>query len=113
MVVGAIVALPFGVIDAGAALLRPDILALGAAVALLSSTLPYAFELIALRRLAASAFAILMSLAPAIAALAGFVLLGQHLSWLELVGIALVIGASIGAIRGAGRAAAGAAEPMA
>ena len=54
-----------------------------------------------------------MSLAPAIAALAGFVLLGQHLSWLELVGIALVIGASIGAIRGAGRAAAGAAEPMA
>lgn len=113
MVVGAIVALPFGVIDAGATLLRPDILALGAAVALLSSTLPYAFELIALRRLAASAFAILMSLAPAIAALAGFVLLGQHLSWLELVGIALVIGASIGAIRGAGRAAAGAVEPMA
>ncbi len=113
MVIGALVAVPFGVVDAGAALLRPDVLALGAAVALLSSTLPYAFELIALRRLAASAFAVLMSLAPAIAALAGFVLLGQHLSWLEAAGIALVIVASVGAIRGAGRAAAGAVEPVA
>lgn len=113
MVIGALMAVPFGVVDAGAALLRPDVLALGAAVALLSSTLPYAFELIALRRLAASAFAVLMSLAPAIAALAGFVLLGQHLSWLEVAGIALVIVASVGAIRGAGRAAAGAVEPVA
>ena len=113
MVIGALVAVPFGVVDAGAALLRPDVLALGAAVALLSSTLPYAFELIALRRLAASAFAVLMSLAPAIAALAGFVLLGQHLSWLEVAGIALVIVASVGAIRGAGRAAVGAVEPVA
>ena len=113
MVIGALVAVPFGVVDAGAALLRPDVLALGAAVALLSSTLPYAFELIALRRLAASAFAVLMSLAPAIAALAGFVLLGQHLSWPEAAGIALVIVASVGAIRGAGRAAAGAVEPVA
>ncbi|WP_314855507.1 EamA family transporter [uncultured Microbacterium sp.] len=113
MVIGALVAVPFGLVDAGAALLRPDVLALGAAVALLSSTLPYAFELIALRRLVASAFAVLMSLAPAIAALAGFVLLGQHLSWLEVAGIALVIVASVGAIRGAGRAAAGAVEPVA
>ena len=54
-----------------------------------------------------------LRLAEAGQAVAGFVLLGQHLSWLELVGITLVIGASIGAIRGAGRAAAGAPEPMA
>ena len=105
MVIGALVAVPFGVVDAGAALLRPDVLALGAAVALLSSTLPYAFELVALRKLPASAFAILMSLAPAIAALTGFVLLGQHLSWWEVIGIALVVGASIGAVRAAGRRA--------
>ena len=71
MTVGALLALPFGIADAGAALLRLDILALGAAVAVLSSTIPYAFELIALRRLPAAAFAILMSLAPATAALAG------------------------------------------
>lgn len=112
MTVGAVISLPFGIVNAGAALLRIDLLALGAAVAVLSSTIPYALELVALRRLAPSAFAILMSLAPATAALAGLVLLGQHLTWLELVGIALVIAASIGAVRAAGRHAREAAEPL-
>lgn len=103
MAVGAVVSLPFGIVDAGPALLRLDLVALGAAVALLSSTIPYALELIALRRLPAAAFAILMALAPATAALAGFLLLGQHLTALELVGIGLVIVASVGAVRSAGR----------
>ncbi|MFB3978516.1 EamA family transporter [Microbacterium proteolyticum] len=103
MTVGAVLALPFGVAQAGEVLLRGEILALGAAVALLSSTVPYALELIALRRLPASAFAIMMSLGPATASVAGFLLLGQHLSWLELCGIALVIAASIGAVRSASR----------
>jgi len=101
MAVGALVSLPFGIADAGGALLVPANLALGAAVALLSSAIPYALELIALRRLAASAFAILMALSPAIAALAGLVLLGQHLSLAEIVGIALVIVASMGGMRSA------------
>lgn len=113
MTVGALIALPFGILDAGTALLRIDLLALGAAVAVLSSTIPYALELIALRRLPAAAFAILMSLAPATASIAGFVILGQELSWLELVGIALVIAASIGAVRASTRAARQAAEPVA
>lgn len=112
MGVGAIVALPWGILDAGPALLRLDLVALGAAVALLSSTIPYALELTALRRLPAAAFAILMSLAPATAALAGFVLLGQHLTWLELVGVALVVAASVGAVRSSSRAAADVAEPL-
>ena len=107
MAVGAAVSLPFGIADAGGALLQPSLVALGAAVAVLSSTLPYAFELIALRRLAASAFAILMSLAPAIATLAGLVFLGQGMSWLELVGIGLVIAASIGAVRAAAKVGGG------
>lgn len=113
MAVGAVIALPFGVLDAGSALQRIELLALGAAVAVLSSTIPYAFELIALRRLPASAFAILMSLAPATAAIAGFVFLGQQLAWLEIVGIALVIAASIGAVRSSARSAREAAEPLA
>ena len=113
MTVGAVLSLPFGIADAGQALLRVDILALGAAVAVLSSTIPYAFELIALRRLPAAVFAILMSLAPATAALAGFIFLGQHMTWLEVLGIALVIAASIGAIRSSARAAREAAEPIA
>jgi inner membrane transporter RhtA len=99
MAVAAAVSLPCGIADAGSALLRVDLLAVAAAVAVLSSTIPYALELVALRRLPASAFAILMSLGPATASLAGFLLLGQHLSWLEMAGIALVIAASIGAVR--------------
>lgn len=113
MAVGALIALPFGIMDAGTSLLRIDIIALGAAVAVLSSTIPYALELIALRRLPAAVFAIMMTLAPATAALAGFVFLGQQLSWLELAGIALVILASVGAVRSSARAARGAAEPLA
>jgi len=104
MVVGAVIALPFGILDAGAALLRPEILGLGALVALLSSTIPYALELVALRRLAAAAFAILMSLSPATAAIAGYLILGQTLSWLEMLGMALVICASVGAVWAARRA---------
>lgn len=113
MAVGAVIALPFGIADAGAALLRVDLVALGAAVAVLSSTIPYAFELIALRRLPAAVFAVLMSLAPATAALAGFVFLGQHMTRLEVVGIGLVIAASMGAVRSSARAAKEAAEPLA
>ena len=111
MAVGAVIALPFGIWQAGSALLRVDILALGAAVALLSSTIPYALELVALRRLPASAFAILMSLGPATASVAGFLLLGQHLSWLEIAGIALVIAASIGAVLAAARRGSAARHP--
>jgi inner membrane transporter RhtA len=111
MTVGAVIALPLGIWQAGPALLRVDLLALGAAVALLSSTIPYALELVALRRLPASAFAILMSLGPATASIAGFLLLGQHLSWLEIAGIVLVIAASIGAVLAATRRTAAARHP--
>ncbi|MCK6079438.1 EamA family transporter [Microbacterium sp. EYE_5] len=111
MAVGAVLLLPFGVANAGDALLRLDLVALGAAVALLSSTIPYTLELIALRRLPAAAFSILMALAPATAALAGVLLLGQHLALLEVVGIGLVIAASIGAVRAGGRRADDIAEP--
>jgi inner membrane transporter RhtA len=101
MTVGALAALPFGITVTGAALFHPQILLLGAAVALLSSTLPYAFELLALRRLPAATFAILMSLAPAIATLAGLVILHQRFTAVGAVAIGLVIVASIGAVRSA------------
>jgi inner membrane transporter RhtA len=77
----------------------PVVLGWGAAVALLSSLVPYSLELVALRRLSASAFSVLMSLAPAIAATAGFVVLGQEVTPLSALAIALVIAASIGAVR--------------
>ncbi|MFD8388430.1 DMT family transporter [Streptomyces sp. NPDC059680] len=99
MAVAALLFLPIGITSAGTRLLNPTTVALGSAVALLSSVLPYTLELLALRRLPASTFAILMSLEPAIAATAGFLILGQSLSLTEAAAIALVIGASIGAVR--------------
>ncbi|MCX4725801.1 DMT family transporter [Streptomyces sp. NBC_01306] len=99
MAVGALLMLPLGIADAGSKLLVPSTLGLGAAVALLSSVLPYTLELLALRRLPASTFAVLMSLEPAIAALAGFLVLHQALSALDALAIALVIVASMGAVR--------------
>ncbi|MGW1773129.1 EamA family transporter [Streptomyces sp. NPDC002104] len=99
MAVAAVLSLPLGVIEAGSALLRPGTLLLGLGVAVLSSVLPYTLELLALRRLPAPTFAILMSLEPAIAATAGFLILNQALSVLDAAAIALVIVASMGAVR--------------
>ena len=97
MAVGALVVLPAGVIQGGSALVRPELLAAGLVVALASSVLPYSLELEALRRLPAAVFGVLMSLEPAVAALAGFVVLGQALGARELAAIAMVVVASAGA----------------
>ncbi|MDJ0384577.1 EamA family transporter [Streptomyces sp. G-G2] len=99
MAVAAVLSLPLGIIEAGSALLVPSTLALGVGVALMSSVLPYTLELLALRRLPAPTFAILMSLEPAIAATAGFLVLHQALSALDALAISLVIAASMGAVR--------------
>jgi inner membrane transporter RhtA len=99
MAVGAVLFLPLGLAESGTKLFDPVTLGLGAAVALLSSVLPYTLELLALRRLPASTFAILMSLEPALAAAAGFLILDQALAATEAAAIALVIAASMGAVR--------------
>jgi inner membrane transporter RhtA len=87
---------PFGVADAGVALLDPRLLAAGLGVALLSSAIPYSLELEALRRLPARVFGVLMSLEPAVGALLGFVVLGEMLGLRAIVAIALVVTASVG-----------------
>jgi inner membrane transporter RhtA len=101
MAVGAVVALPFGIASAGSALLQPELLAAGLAVAVLSAALPWSLELEALRRLPAHVFGVLMSLEPAIGALVGFVVLGERLGTRAVTAIALVVLASAGAARGA------------
>ncbi len=105
MCVAAVAALPVGIAAGGAHLLEPSSLALGSAVGLLSSAIPYSFEVEALRRIAAPVFGVLMSLEPAMAALAGFLVLGQTLGARALLGIALVVVASVGASRRAPDAA--------
>lgn len=99
MAVAALVSAPLGVVSAGGALLDPVTLALGAAVAVLSSGIPYTLEMFALRRLPKATFALLMSLEPVAAATAGFLVLDQRPAPLELLAFALVIAASVGAVR--------------
>ena len=99
MCIAALVALPFGVVAGGGHLLEPRSLAIGAAVGVLSSAIPYSFEQEALRRIAPHVFGVLMSLEPGVAALAGLVILGQSLDARAVVGIALVVAASVGASR--------------
>jgi len=90
---------PFAVASAGARLLEPHLLLLGALVGLLSSVIPYSLEMVALRTLPARVFGILMSLEPATAALVAALVLGEWLTPLQVVAIACVTAASVGAAR--------------
>ena len=101
MVVGTVIALPFGIGSAGAAMLDPMVLAVAIVVALMSSVVPYSLELEALRRMPPRVFGILMSLEPAVAAVAGLVLLGEHLAPAQWVAVGCVVIASVGATRSA------------
>jgi inner membrane transporter RhtA len=103
MIVATVPLAPIGIADGGTNLLVPWIVAVGVGVGVLSSAIPYTLELEALRRLPAGVFGVLMSLEPAMAALAGFIVLGEDLAARELVAIALVVCASAGAARGATR----------
>ena len=98
MCVAAVLVTPAGIAEAGADLLSAEVLAVGLALGLLSSALPYGLELEALRRLPQGVFGVMMSLEPAVAALVGFVGLGQDLAAREVIAILLVLTASAGAL---------------
>lgn len=103
MAVGALVVLPLGLDSVGE--WTPQRLAFGLGIAVLSSALPYSLELVALRRMSARVFGILMSVEPAVAALVGLVILGQVLTGYQVLGMALVVLASamvLGFARSAG-----------
>ncbi len=108
MVVASAVVTPFGLLSApqwtGEILLR------GLGIAVLSSVLPYSLELLALRRLSARVFGVLLSLEPAMAALAGLLVLHQRLSALQLLGMALVVAASV-VVMGTSRTGAAPTDP--
>jgi inner membrane transporter RhtA len=91
MLAASVFIVPIGAAYAGSTLLSPFVLAAGLAVAVLSSAAPYTLEMIALRRLPRRVFGILVSSSPAVAALAGFVVLGERLAAGQWIGIGLVI----------------------
>lgn len=98
MVVAALVILPFGVASAGPALLSPPVLMIGLVVALLSSALPYLFEMIAMRAIPKQTFGVLLSVEPAIGAMAGLILLGEQLASIQWIAVAAIVAASVGAV---------------
>jgi inner membrane transporter RhtA len=101
IVIGALLAVPAGFAHAGSAMLSPALLPLGLGVAILSSALPYSLEMIAMTRLPTRSFSVLLSLEPAVAALAGAAFLGERLVTLQWVAIMAIIAASAGAALGA------------
>ncbi len=101
MVVATAAAAVPGILDGGQMLLSPSVLAVGVVVAILSMVIPFSFEFEALRRMPARVFGVLMSLEPAVAVVAGIIVLNQRLALRELMAIALVVTASIGVTRSA------------
>ena len=97
--VGALLVLPFGAAGAGEVFHRPRLVPGLVAVAVLSSVVPYALELIALRRLPTRVFGVLMSSQPAAAAIAGRLILHQHLGAAPIAALVLVTVASFGVTR--------------
>ncbi len=98
-IVSALLLAPFAVVGSGPDLLDPRVLALGAAVGLLSSVVPYSVELVALRTIKAAVFSVLMSLEPAAAALAAMLVLGEFLTVWQWLALVCVVVASVGATR--------------
>jgi inner membrane transporter RhtA len=101
MSISAVLLAPAGLVAGGGEMASAEVLVRGLGTGLLSSAIPYALEIEALRRLPNAVFGVMMSLEPAVAALVGFVALGQGLAAIEMVAIALVIVASAGALRSA------------
>ncbi len=100
MIVASLITLPIGVGQAGTALLDPYVLAVAAAVALLSSMIPYVLDMYAMGRMPKRVFGVLLSASPVIAAFSGLILLGETLSILQWTGISAIMLACAGAALG-------------
>jgi inner membrane transporter RhtA len=99
MLIAATFTVPLGVALTGRGLLSPAVLPMGLAVAVLSSAFPYTLEMIALRQLTTKTFGTLMSLEPAVAALAGLLFLNERLTLTQWLAIGAVMIASMGTVR--------------
>jgi inner membrane transporter RhtA len=96
MLFASLVIIPFTIWDGAVFNLTRAIFVKGLGVAILSSALPFSLEMMALKRLPAKTFSILMSLEPAFAALSGLIFLAEELTFLQWISISCVIAASIG-----------------
>jgi len=104
MLAAALVVTPIGLVQAGSALFDTQWLAAGLGVALLSSAIPYTLEMYALNHLPKRTFSILLSLEPAVGAIAGWLVLGEHLSFQQELAMLFIMAASMGSAWSAGKA---------
>ena len=100
MSAGALVLLPFGALDAARIVQSPHLIPVAFGMAMLASVVPYSLELAAMRRAPKRVFGILLSLEPAVATMAGWLLLGQHASAVALAAVVIVVAASTGSALG-------------
>jgi len=98
MTVAAVIVVPVGLASAGATLLQPAFLGLGLLVAVLSSAIPYSLEMIAMRGIPKRSFGVMLSAEPAVGALAGLAVLGEHLTLTQALAILAIVAASAGTI---------------
>ena len=96
MLAAALVVVPVALTTSGSALFHLEWLWPGLVVAALSSALPYALEMYALSHLPKRSFSILLSLEPAVGAVAGWLMLSEALSLQQWLAIAFVMAASMG-----------------
>jgi inner membrane transporter RhtA len=96
MIIAAIVVVPVGVAQTGAALFAPQVVEAAIGVAILSSVLPYSLEMFAMSRIPVRVFGVLMSVEPAIAALMGLLLLHETLNLRQCLAIVAIMAASLG-----------------
>ena len=104
MTVGALALVPFGARGAWHLTSHPHLVPLAFGMAIMASVVPYSLELAAMRRAPKRVFGILLSLEPAIATVAGWLLLGQHAGPAALAAVLIVIVASTGSTLGSGSA---------
>ena len=103
MLVAALLVTPVGISLAGSSLLNPEWMLAGLGIALLSSAIPYSLEMYSLKHLPKQTFSILLSLEPAVGALAGWLVLSEQLSTQQLGAIGLIMAASMGSAMTAGQ----------
>ena len=103
MLVAALLVTPVGISVAGSSLLNPEWMLAGLGIALLSSAIPYSLEMYSLKHLPKQTFSILLSLEPAVGALAGWLVLSEQLNTQQLGAIGLIMVASMGSAMTAGQ----------
>jgi inner membrane transporter RhtA len=95
--ISALVTVPRGALIAGGALLEPKLVLAGAGIAMIANVIPNGLEMLSLKRIPGEIFSVMMAMAPVIASVLGFLILGQSLTWSTVVGMTLVVVATASA----------------